>query len=365
MLYIKYLSIDSLATEITVELIASEGETISKVSVWNEETYGDSTLSIDRSSKLAGDTSREVFTVTAEDLGQDIEGIFYFEFTVEPSVLDTCVTEPTVVLGVVANLLKYYNCILNKVLELEVDKCQFKEPGECEESALYLNILLENLLNALNYGFYEEANILIADLKKSLCDCLPCENTVGKIVTGTTYSSSENIFPTIIEDPCDLSVSLSLKESDTIISLGGTSYDISVVTENENLTYEWSTGETGTSISVAPSVTTIYTVEATDESGCTTTASLTLVIEEEECNLDIQIVEEYDGEGSTLFVQHVTDVEAPILTYLWSTGETTPFIYIFAYTPTTYTVTVTNSEGCSVTESVVIDLNDSTFPGLG
>ena len=58
-------------------------------------------------------------------------------------------------------------------------------------------------------------------------------------------------------------------------------------------------------------------------------------------------------EGTTLFLSAGTNNDS----YLWSTGETTQSIAI--ETPDTYTVTVTNSNSCSVTKTIVVDQIDN------
>lgn len=193
MLFIQQLEIDSLATKISVDAIAGVGETITKVLLWTDCTYKNEDQAIDLSSKLESLTNRETFDIFPEDINQNIEGLFFLEFTVAASSLDVCPSGEETVLGVVANLLKYYDCILNKVLEIEIDKCSFSEPGECSESVLYLNLLLDSICNSLTFGFYEEAIKFFKDLKKSLCGCISCGNVIDNITTGTTYSSSLNL----------------------------------------------------------------------------------------------------------------------------------------------------------------------------
>lgn len=71
---------------------------------------------------------------------------------------------------------------------------------------------------------------------------------------------------------------------------------------------------------------------------------------EEECTLAIELVDEYDGEGTEIYV----NTEDEILTYEWSTGDTSSSIYVFPSDTTTYTVTVTDINGCTTSESLTI-----------
>lgn len=76
--------------------------------------------------------------------------------------------------------------------------------------------------------------------------------------------------------------------------------------------------------------------------------------EEEVCSLTVELKEEFDGEGTRLYV----DTEEENLTYEWSTGETEPSIYVFPIDTTTYTVNVTDQNGCTTTESLTIEFNE-------
>lgn len=146
------------------------------------------------------------------------------------------------------------------------------------------------------------------------------------------------------EEVCALTVEL-VQEFD------GEGYSIYVDTQDETLTYEWSTGDTSSSLYVFPNSTTTYTVTATDLNGCTTTESITIEFPQQEiCFLTIQLVDEFDGEGYSIYV----DTQDETLTYEWSTGDTRSSIYVFPFDTTTYTVNVTDLNGCTITESITI-----------
>ncbi|MGB1242992.1 MAG: T9SS type A sorting domain-containing protein [Chitinophagales bacterium] len=89
-----------------------------------------------------------------------------------------------------------------------------------------------------------------------------------------------------------------------------------------------------------------YVVIVTDSEGCTLAESFSL------SPLNTPIVELGGGqileEGQTI-VLNAGNAEA---TFLWSTGETTQMINVFS--TGIYTVTVTNQEGCSASDSILI-----------
>ena len=110
-------------------------------------------------------------------------------------------------------------------------------------------------------------------------------------------------------------------------------------------TYEWSTGATTASINVNTAGT--YSVTASTSNGCSGSASVT-VIQNEASEVVISgntVI--CSGIGTSLTASSGTD-------YLWSTGETTQSISV--NNPGTYSVTVTNSNGCSNSATQTVSL---------
>jgi hypothetical protein len=122
--------------------------------------------------------------------------------------------------------------------------------------------------------------------------------------------------------------------------------------------YLWSTGETTDSITVTTAG--IYTVTVTNSSGCTGTASITITVT--------------SGISPTITVTgalYLCQGDSTILSagnyssYIWSTGATTDSIIVT--TSGTYSVTVTNSFGCTGSDSrtvTVYALPIVSFTGL-
>jgi Secretion system C-terminal sorting domain len=116
-------------------------------------------------------------------------------------------------------------------------------------------------------------------------------------------------------------------------------------------TVTWSTGQTGTSITVSPTTTTSYTAICTvngisSSSGSTSvtvnsaTAAITSSNNSISCNSPTANLTATGG-GS----------------YIWSNGETSSSIV--ASTAGTYAVTVTSANGCSATASIVVGANNT------
>ncbi len=116
-------------------------------------------------------------------------------------------------------------------------------------------------------------------------------------------------------------------------------------------TYAWSGGGSGSTKNVNPTTTTTYTVTVTDNNDCEATASVTVTV-----NPLVSV--EMDGEDATCDLSNgsasvsVLVGTAPF-SYLWNTGATTA--QIDNLTAGTYSVVVTDANGCAGSGSVVID----------
>ncbi|MDL2308821.1 T9SS type A sorting domain-containing protein [Bacteroidales bacterium OttesenSCG-928-B11] len=120
---------------------------------------------------------------------------------------------------------------------------------------------------------------------------------------------------------------------------------IAILSATGGDTYSWSTGENSASINVSPIQSWIYTVTATNEYNCTSTAQHTLTVNPLP---DVTISGSSQGcQGDT-----VTLTAFGGGTYNWNTGEQTAMNNVTEQG--TYIVTVTNEYGCSVMESRIV-----------
>lgn len=124
-----------------------------------------------------------------------------------------------------------------------------------------------------------------------------------------------------------------------------------IVTGGSPITgYLWSNGATTQNLLNVPGGT--YSITATDSNGCQITGSATVIgLTNPAVNL-----------GTDMTIQQgqqtVIDATGPGLTYLWSTGATTATITV--NTMGNFTVTVTNSFGCTATDEMLVTLISST-----
>jgi hypothetical protein len=148
-------------------------------------------------------------------------------------------------------------------------------------------------------------------------------------------------------------------QSDTIAILypGKTSVTISknitnncsggsaILTATTGMTsYVWSTGETTNPITVTTATT--YSVLVTDNSGCQNTASTTVAFAAGfSATASVTNVSCNGGSNGAINVTPIGGISP--YTYLWNTGATTQSLS--ALSPNTYTVTITDQNGCTFT----------------
>ena len=130
-------------------------------------------------------------------------------------------------------------------------------------------------------------------------------------------------------------------------------------------TYVWSpvaglSATTGSTVVATPLATTTYTVTGTDANGCVDTDTVTVNV----VNQPLAVISPATsvticaGETTTLAANAGTG-----FTYVWSTGATTQAIDVSPTTTTNYTVTVTNSTGCSTTSIITqVIVNEALTP---
>jgi gliding motility-associated-like protein len=135
---------------------------------------------------------------------------------------------------------------------------------------------------------------------------------------------------------------------------GGTS---TTLTATGGATYEWSNAATTPSISVNPSITTTYTVTATNALGCTGTTSKTLNILPAAIAPSIVQTNPLCAIGNGLLNAGNNNYT----NWSWSIAPSATVIgtsqTLTVTTPDTYIVTVTNASGCTATDDFVLSAN--------
>jgi len=160
-------------------------------------------------------------------------------------------------------------------------------------------------------------------------------STPGTYVVTYTAPSSETATTSISID----SIPVVSAGADVAICTGNST----VLTASGATTYSWSTGQTGASITVDPTTNTTYTVTGFN-GACSATDSVDVTVYPLP-SVSISGTLTYCVGASTTL-----DAGAGFASYSWSSGETTQTI---SATAGNYTVTVTDSNGCSNTSAQV------------
>ena len=160
-------------------------------------------------------------------------------------------------------------------------------------------------------------------------------STPGTYVVTYTAPSSDTATTSISID----SIPVVSAGADVVICTGNST----VLTATGATTYSWSTGQTGASITVDPTTNTTYTVTGFN-GACSATDSVDVTVYPLPTVSISGTLTYCVGASTTL------DAGAGFASYSWSSGETTQTI---SATAGNYTVTVTDSNGCSNTSAQV------------
>lgn len=159
---------------------------------------------------------------------------------------------------------------------------------------------------------------------------------------GNTYYGNEVSFTTL---SCDLQVSIA--QTATEMCDGNSAiFTASCSSAHSNLfTYQWNTSETENILQVSDAAT--HTVTVQDTNGCSATASASVTILPLPQGIISGNTSLCPGESSILTASGANR-------YLWNTGASTPVITV--NTSGTYTCTFTNSNNCSMSQSVEVNI---------
>lgn len=129
--------------------------------------------------------------------------------------------------------------------------------------------------------------------------------------------------------------------------------DTTLLTAGGGTSYMWSTGDTTSTIQVAPVVTTTYYVTVTENS-CSATASVQVSVSNPVATITPNTISICLGSGATM-------TAGGGVSFIWSTGDTTATIIVYPVADSTYSVTVTDAAGCSASTQTTITVEDMTY----
>ncbi|GIV42551.1 MAG: hypothetical protein KatS3mg034_1861 [Vicingaceae bacterium] len=159
---------------------------------------------------------------------------------------------------------------------------------------------------------------------------------------GCTNSASTNV--TVNPVP-----SVSVANDTVCLGQNGT---LTAVVSPSGGTYSWSPGGyTTQTINVTVTSTTTFNVTYTLSTGCSNTASGTIVVYP---NPTVQVNDTVTCAGQPVTL--TANVNPPGGSFLWSNGQTTQSITVAPTTPSTYTVTYTDPNGCSASDNATVNI---------
>jgi len=150
-------------------------------------------------------------------------------------------------------------------------------------------------------------------------------------------SDSDNVIVTVMLAPtanAGPDVSICLNDCTDLTATGG-------------VTYLWNTGETNAIINVCPTSTETYTVTVTVGTGCSDSDDVTVTV--------MPVPTADAGSDVSICLNDCTDLIASGgSSYLWNTGGTMALINVCPSSTETYIVTVTNNNGCTSSDDVIV-----------
>jgi gliding motility-associated-like protein len=139
----------------------------------------------------------------------------------------------------------------------------------------------------------------------------------------------------------------------------GSSASLSVAVPGvSNVSYHWSDGETTGQISVTTSMTATYSVTVSSSNGCTGSASVNIDID----SVKVSTIPASDTTicpGSAALLSVFASGIGRDVSYLWSTSASTSSINASPSGDHNYTVTATDSLGCTGNVSVLVDTSNN------
>lgn len=185
------------------------------------------------------------------------------------------------------------------------------------------------------------------------------ESTSGCTSTASTTVTANTALPVVSISETDASCAV----NDGKILSGA----MATLTASGGGTYLWSTTSTANAISINPVSTATYTVTVTLANRCTASASSLISI----VSLPVPTIVEADAsctsnDGKVLSGAAVTLTAGGGSAYSWSSGEVTNQITVNPGSSSTYTVTVTDANGCSGTNtSSITVVNNAVVDAVG
>ena len=188
---INNFSIIDNGSKLAIDVETDLGYNITSILLWNMDSFKDYSLATNLGYKLENINNKEIFIVSATELGiLKFEDIYFIEVESDAPTKE-CPTCLLPALGITYNLLPYYACMLDYLLKSEITDCSTCNNLTTKNSVVTINLLIDSVEKSIELGFYLQAISSINKLKK-LCELKQCKtckqvecNSCGKFNQAT------------------------------------------------------------------------------------------------------------------------------------------------------------------------------------
>jgi len=162
--------------KLAIDVETTVGFSITSILLWDSTTFKDYTAAVDLSYKLVNINNKEVFFVTAIELGiTSFDNVNFIEVETNDTTDTSCDTCQLPTLGITYNLAEFKTCLINYILELKNTGCPTCNGAMFNDTVLMINLLIETIENCFEIGYYTQALDALVKLKK-ICSFNTCKD---------------------------------------------------------------------------------------------------------------------------------------------------------------------------------------------
>ncbi|MGB1205898.1 MAG: T9SS type A sorting domain-containing protein [Chitinophagales bacterium] len=218
----------------------------------------------------------------------------------------------------------------------------------------------EDVVPATQVSLFDADNNVVTTSASSLGGIVTFQNLeIGSYTVEFDYYSCLVSLPLVLTENCSCDVVVDAGQDQQICAGQTVILTSSINGGNPPYVYSWTTGETTQSITVSPTQSESYGIVVTDADGCNANDNVLVEVS----NLNVNLVNQPNSEfpyciGTEIEVfPNPTGGNTPYV-YDWSNGQTTPILNLTLTENVTYTLTVTDINGCFVEESISFEVED-------
>lgn len=177
MITVNNFSIINNGQQLAIDVETNVGSNITSILLWDMNSFKDYSLAINISDQLEQVNESEVLIISAVDIGVlKFEDIWFMEVQSNYEDPDPdCSTCELPALAITYNLLPYYQCMLDYLIQSGLNDCESCNNTIQNNMAITISLLLDAVEKALELGFYLQAIEMVKQTKK-YCNIKKCNN---------------------------------------------------------------------------------------------------------------------------------------------------------------------------------------------